>query len=286
MMHLFLWNLSLNTSLLLAHIRCWRTEKFINRDRQHDYMKRARYRNLVALCLSDGGIGFSSGTRYIHFTNQSETLLKFFENEIRKFSDAKIHRQIKERGITLRVFDINLVRELLSISPNFRTKSCNNYPKCKPGCLHELVDSASWPIIHIPEDLFGTKNDKTSFLKIYASCDGYPSIFPRSGTWSPIERIVAIVCHHPKLKLRLSELLDDVEIPHTIKRYSLEMRSRDAIEKFTKKIKFLDGVEMTGNSRHWKGYKKNDILFKIVKSYKTRFEQKDSESVLKKLRNL
>lgn len=250
-------------------------------------MKRARYRNLVALCLSDGGVGVSSGTRYVHFTNKSETLLTLFENEIRKFSKAKIHKQVKERGITLRVFDKNLVRALLEISPNFRTKACNSYPKCKPKyCKHEIIDGISWPRIEIPEKLFRTKSDKTSFLRIYASCDGYPSIFPRKGTWSAVERIVAIVCHHPQLKQRISHMLNDVGVPHTIKKYSLEMRSKDSIEKFAKYVGFLDGVEMTGNSRHWEGVEKNKILSRILKSYETKFKSRKHASVIKQINKL
>ncbi len=250
-------------------------------------MKRARYRNLVALCLSDGGIGVSSGTRYIHFTNKSNILLTLFEKEIRKFSNAKIHKQTKLRGITLRVFDKNLVRDLLEISPNFRTKACGSYPACKPKyCKHELIDGILWPRIEIPEDLFMAKRDKARFLRIYASCDGYPSIFPRTGTWSAVERIVAIVCHHPQLKQRISQLLADVGVPHTIKKYSLEMRSKDSIEKFAKTVGFVDGVEMTGNSRYWEGIDKNKILFKILKSYATKFKSRDHESVIRHLSKL
>lgn len=250
-------------------------------------MKRTRYFRLVALLLSDGGIGFSSETRYIHFTNKSEVLLKMFEDEIRKFSDAKIHKQKKERGITLRVFDINLVRQLLQISPNFRTKPFNSFPVYRPKQRKQIkINGLEWPSIEIPEDIFRNKKDKAEFIRIYASCDGYPSIFPRKQTWSAVERIVAIVCHHPMLKQRLSEILFDLEIPHSVKKYSLEMRSKEGIEKFAKQIGFTKGVTMTKNSKHWFGLEKNEVLRKIILSYDTKFHSRNYSNVINKIKKL
>ncbi|NHI91666.1 MAG: hypothetical protein EAX96_04120 [Candidatus Lokiarchaeota archaeon] len=88
------------------------------------------YLNLIALCLSDGGIGFSKEALYIHFTNKSEVLLDLFRKEIKKFSSNKIHRDEKPRGITLKVFDQVLIKKLLNISPSYRTKACNKRPIC------------------------------------------------------------------------------------------------------------------------------------------------------------
>lgn len=259
-------------------------------------MKCTRYLKLVSLCLSDGGIGYSSETSYIHFTNKSSALLDLFKKEIRKFTSSKIHEQKKPRGITLRVFNKSLVDELIKISPSFRTKPCNHFPKCpylKSGKInlrlkhpHVKFDGLTWSKIEIPEKLFRNKKDKSKFLKIYISCDGYPSIFPRKNSWSVVERIVAIVCHHPMLKQRLSKLLDDLKVPYTVKENSLEMRSKEAITKFKKEIGFVDGVEMTGNSKYWEGLTKNEVLDKIIKSYDTKFDSRDTFYIINKLKQL
>lgn len=259
-------------------------------------MKCTRYLNLVSLCLSDGGIGYSSETSYMHFTNKSRVLLELFKKEIRKFTSSKIHEQKKPRGITLRVFDKNLISELIKISPSFRTKSCNHFPVCpylksdkinlRFKHTHVKSDGFVWSEIKIPENLFQNKKDKSEFLKIYISCDGYPSIFPRKDSWSAVERIVAIVCHHPILKQRLSELLDDLKVPHNVKENSLEMRSREAIIKFKKEIGFVNGVEMTGNSRYWEGLTKNKVLNKIIKSYDTKFDSRNTSYVINKIKQL
>ncbi len=259
-------------------------------------MKCTRYLKLVSLCLSDGGIGYSSETSYIHFTNTSDVLLDLFKKEIRKFTSSKIHEQKKPRGITLRVFDKNLIDELIKISPSFRTKSCNHFPICpylKTDKInlrlkhpHVKSDGFVWSEIKIPENLFRNKKDKSEFLKIYISCDGYPSIFPRKDSWSAVERIVAIVCHHPILKKRLSELLNDLGVKHTIKENSLEMRSRKSITKFKKEIGFVDGVKMTGNSDYWEGVQKNEILTKILKSYEVKFESREPSYIINQLRKL
>jgi hypothetical protein len=258
-------------------------------------MKRASYLELVALCLSDGGIGFSSGTMYIHFTNSSDVLLRLFTNEIRKFSTAKIHKQHKPRGTTLRVFDKKLVRKLLTISPSYRTRPCNHFPICpvyrKPnhkgiGFHHHFSHQDTvFGEIKIPEDLFLTNEDKARFLRIYSSCDGYPSIFPRKHSWSAVERMVAIVCHHPSLKQRLKELLDDLRILHKSKQYSLVMRSKNAILKFKEKVGFVEGVMMTGNSRYWKSYQKNHMLEIIRKSYDTKFKTRNPSEIITLLKN-
>jgi len=251
---------------------------------------------LVSLCLSDGGIGYSSETSYIHFTNKSDILLDLFKKEIRKFTSSKIHEQKKPRGITLRIFDKNLVNELIKISPSFRTKPCNHFPICpylksdkiNLRLKHPHVKSNGfvWSEIKIPESLFRNKKDKSEFLKIYISCDGYPSIFPRKDSWSAVERIVAIICHHPMLKQRLSELLDDLKVPYTVKENSLEMRSKEAIEKFEKEISFVDNVKMTGNSKYWEGITKNEILRKILKSYEVKFKSRDPNYVIDQLKKL
>ena len=258
-------------------------------------MKRARYLELVALCLSDGGIGFSSDTMYIHFTNSSDVLLRLFTQEIRKFSSAKIHKQRKPRGTTLRVFDKELVRTLLTISPSYRTRPCNHFPICPVyrnpnyegiGSHHHFSHhSAVFAEVAIPEDLFPSNDDKARFLRIYSSCDGYPSIFPRKHSWSVVERIVAIVCHHPLLKQRLQELLDDVGIPYKSRQYSLVMRSRDAIMEFKEKVGFVEGVVMTGNSRYWKSYQKNKVLEIILKSYDLKFRTRNPSEIVSLLKS-
>ncbi len=143
-----------------------------------------------------------------------------------------------------------------------------------------------WSEIKIPENIFGNKRDKAIFLRIYISCDGCPSIFPRKNSWSAVERIVAIVCHHPILKQRLSKLLNDLKIPHTVKENSLEMRSRESITKFKKDIGFVDGVEMTGNSKYWEGLTKNEVLNKIIKSYDIKFHSRDTSYVINKIKQL
>lgn len=238
-------------------------------------MVNARLNLLVALCLSDGGIGRTAGTRYIHFTNQSDVLLNLFKREIRKFSKAKIHKQYKERGITLRVFDKNLVSKMLRISPSFRTKSCNNFPKCICSChknddeCNECIDidGKKWPHVRIKKSFFKNKKQICKFLQVYASCDGYPSLFPRPLSWSKVERIVAIVGQHPLLKQQLSDLLTKIGIDHKIKKDGLFMRSKSSITLFKKKIGFYPGVKMTGNSKYWKGYTKNKVLGIILQSY-------------------
>ncbi|MFH1591786.1 MAG: LAGLIDADG family homing endonuclease [Candidatus Woesearchaeota archaeon] len=238
-------------------------------------METARLNLLVALCLSDGGIGRTAGTRYIHFTNQSDVLLNLFKREIRKFSKAKIHEQHKERGITLRVFDKNLVSKMLKISPSFRTKSCENFPKCICPChknndaCHECVNinGRRWPHVKIHKSFFRNKKQICSFLQVYASCDGYASLFPRPRSWSKVERIVAIVCQHPFLKQQLSDLLTRIGIEHKIKKDGLFMRSKSSITLFKKKVGFYPGVKMTGNSKYWKGVTKNRVLGIILQSY-------------------
>jgi hypothetical protein len=259
-------------------------------------MKRAKFLELVAFCLSDGGIGFSSDSMYIHFTNSSDVLLNLFRGEIRKLSKAKIHEQQKPRGTTLRVFDKKLIRNLLTISSSYRTRPCNNFPICpvykEPNQenfgyhRHFTHGGLVFAEVTIPEDLFQTHRDKTRFMQIYASCDGYPSIFPRQHSWSAVERIVGIVCHHPRLKQRLHEILSELGVPHRIKPYSLEMRSQEAISSFKEKIGFIEGVIMTGNSRYWKSYHKNEVLDIIQKSFGVRFDSRSRFEVILRLKKI
>ena len=255
---------------------------------------RARYYRLISFCLSDGGIGIHGKHNYIHFTSQSTGLLNRFKAEIKKFTTNKIHEQQKARGITLRVFDQKLSDKLLDISPSFRTKACNHFPVCpilkgrKINRMHRHVKIGKdiFAEIKIPEDIFASKAEKSEFLRIYASCDGYPSLFPHPKSWAAVSRIVAIVCHNPILKSRLSELLNDLDIQHVVKPYSLEMTSEDSIRSFEKKIRFLDGATMTGNSKYWYGLPKNDVLDKILKSYKISFKSRKKKHIIFQLKTI
>lgn len=259
-------------------------------------MSLAKYLTLIALCLSDGGIGLSSDTVYIHFTNKSKILLDLFKEEIRRFSNNKIHQQNKPRGITLRVFDKSLALELFKISPSYRTRPCNHFPICpflkgknnyKTGKHNHIqFKDLVYTEIKIPEALFQNIEEKAFFMRIYASCDGYPSLFPRKNSWSAVERIVGIVCHHPFLKQRLHEILLDLGISHNIKPNSLEMRSKTSISQFQQKIGFIKGVNMTGNSKYWEGQSKNEVLRKIIRSYSIKFTSRDPAQVISCLKNI
>ncbi|NHI91665.1 MAG: hypothetical protein EAX96_04115 [Candidatus Lokiarchaeota archaeon] len=77
----------------------------------------------------------------------------------------------------------------------------------------------------------------------------------------------------------------DLEIKHSVKPYSLEMRSRESILNFKKKIGFIKGVKMTGNSKYWEGFSKDYILDLIIKSYSIKFESKDPNNIIRQLKN-
>jgi len=132
---------------------------------------------LVALCLSGGGVGFSSDTMYVHFTTTSPVLRWCFEAEVRKFSDRPIHEQTKPRGLTLRVFDRPLVDVLLQISPSYRTRPCNHFPVCpvhhadRPprggNPKHFAFEGAMYAHTRIPPEIFPNRKRIQQFLRMY-----------------------------------------------------------------------------------------------------------------------
>jgi hypothetical protein len=218
-----------------------------------------------------------------------------FKNEIKKFSKSKIHKQAKERGITLRVFDKDLVTKLFEISTSYRTRPCNHHPvcpalkgkkhkpckKCKPIKIKELL----WPEIKLTKKFFRSKKSKIEFLKTYISCDGYATIFPRTNSWSKVERIIAIICYHPMLKKEISKFLKDLKIQHSIKEEGLFIRKETSIRRFSTLVGFLKGVKVSKNSKYWK-IEKSEILRKIIRSYHKKFSGTNKEEIIKEIKNL
>ncbi|MEM2619185.1 MAG: hypothetical protein QW356_06850, partial [Candidatus Hadarchaeales archaeon] len=101
-----------------------------------------------------------------------------------------------------------------------------------------------------------------------------------------VERMVAIICYHPMLKLELSQLLQGLKIKHVIKPDGLFIRRKDGIITFSKLVGFLKNVKISRNSKYWGRIEKNEILKKIVSSYDKKFHSKRRKNIIEEIKNL
>jgi hypothetical protein len=223
---------------------------------------------LIGLLLTDGSVNTSGGHKNIAFTNRSEVLHQIFKEKMQrvfgvsKFQEWRDKRWNNVKTTFLR--SAKIFKILHSIVPSFRTKP--------------LSDGTFSPA-KIPEFVFNLEEKVIAeILKLMFSADGCVCL---GVTWNKtdkrwqIRRMVKFACRHPKIKEQVSSLLKKLGIGNKIKPDGIVIWRKEDILKFKEKIGFVDGVEVTKNSKNWEGFEKNKILNLAIKSFE--LKKKDLE---------
>ena len=219
---------------------------------------------LIALLLTDGGISFTkSKSARISLDSLSEELHKEFTRLMNDLFSAKVGRS----GIKSRVGSIKIGNALRKYSPTYRTKKCSD--KCTKLCCIECKPipskGISYPPVKIPKEIMQSNElIKCVFLKYAFSCDGSASLsIQRYKQRWRFQKKISLACKHPVLLKQWSQILNSIGIHNRISMADdkVYIDSRKGIEEFSKKIKFLENVRLSGKGgSKWKGLKKNEIL--------------------------
>ena len=209
---------------------------------------------LIGLLLTDGCV---TSKWKVVFINNSETLHDLFKKQVKAiFNHNKFIEVFNRNGVKkTEVNSKRIVTELLRFSPTFRTRKFSD---------------GSFPDARIPE-FFNTlpKKELCKILQVMFSTDG--SIILRvkwhkfKRKWE-ISREIKLGCKHPHLKKQISDLLKKLDFSPLTREDCIVLERKKDILKFSKEIRFVDGVKMAKNSI-WSERTKNEVLELAVKSF-------------------
>ncbi len=217
---------------------------------------------LVGILLTDGSISTKGKNFSIELTGKSEKLHKLFKEKMKslfgvekflEFSDSR-YPEIKRTVVSKR----EIAEQLLKVVPTFRTKQ---FP------------DGSFPPAKIPKFVFNlNQKEKSAVMQAMFSCDGCCCLWvvknKRWKVWE-IKKWIKFACKHPKIREQVFKLLEGLGYEPVVREVNDEIlltKKKDII-KFAREIRFVDGVEVTGDSRNWEGFEKNSVLDFAVKSY-------------------
>lgn len=215
---------------------------------------------LIGMLLTDGSVNISGGHKNIAFTNKSEVLHQLFKEKMRKifgiskFQEWKDKRWNNIKTTFLRSSEIS--ERLHQDVPSFRTKP--------------LLDG-TFSQAKIPEFVFKLSDQEIGeILKVMFSADGCICL---GVTWNKtdkmwqIRRLVKFACLHPTIKEQVGLLLKKVGLEHKVEKEGIAIWKKQDVIKFKEKISFVNDVKVTGNSKNWEGFEKNQILNLAIKTF-------------------
>ncbi len=213
---------------------------------------------LVGLLLTDGCV--SSG-KFLIFHNKAEAMHELFREKVSKiFGDVHFTQRMESNGTKrTQVTSKAIVKKLIKMCgiKTFRRKQFEN---------------GKFPPIRLPA--FFKKLSKSTILKILRvifSADGSISLsvrwHKRNNSWE-IRRRIELTCKHPKLRSDFFELIKKAGFSPRLSGENITLERKNDILKFSKEVRFIPGVKAGGDSKHWKGFEKNQILDLAVKTFK------------------
>ena len=143
------------------------------------------------------------------------------------------------------------------------------------GTFRTLAFRKEGKKVHPPTRLpFASNTNKSiisQFLKTAFSCDGGVCLYVAKSkdNYKFLIRNIFLSCHHPQLRSDYQQLLSilGIESKNLIKDKKILIQGRLRLEKFRKKVGFLDGVKITQHSAYWQGWEKNKVLDLALSSY-------------------
>lgn len=219
---------------------------------------------LLGLLYTDGCVSRRQPNSWrIYFAVTSEQLIKLFrESAIAAFhlKTSRVRIGTTRDGLYKAVIDSKEVGSYITSEfGTFRTL------RFKDGKLTQ----ARLPLQQLIESDYAS-----DFLRAAFSCDGGLRFYPASRTgrdggtrW--LIRTVFLSCTHLRLRQDYTELLRTFGISanNSATDGKLKIEREHDIRLFAAKIGFVPGVNVTGNSKFWRGCEKNALLEKMIASY-------------------
>lgn len=216
---------------------------------------------LIALLYTDGGISKHRLNSWrIFFSNLSPDAIDLFKKcmvEIFKISPDRI-KVVKMLG---RYYFAVVTSKNIG---NFLIKSLGTFRTLK-------FKNGDFPATSIPVEALKKANKVELFLKTTFSMDGGIKFFPveTNNGKRYLWRGITIACHHPVLRKQYQTLLKwlDIESANVESDCVIRIQRKENLEKFARKIGFLQGIKVTRHSKFWTGIEKNKVLEMMVDSY-------------------
>ena len=128
-----------------------------------------------------------------------------------------------------------------------------------------------YPPAKLPFDRHTNLNLISRFLRAAFSCDGGVNLYigrSKQG-YKFLIRNVYLACNHPQLQTDYHRLLKLLSIKSKIivRDRKILVQGKNNLDKFRKKISFLNGVKITQHSAYWQGWEKNKVLNLALASY-------------------
>ena len=234
---------------------------------------------LSAFLLTDGGISSKEKNWLIYFRNKDKEIIKNFQEILKEFTGKFGYVSKRKDGTDyVRRVDNNLAKNLFKLSPSYRTKACNIFPKCQhlsgklSSCLlfgTIKVNGVEYPKAQIPKLIFKNNKLANKFLKIYASCDGGVSVVPAKNKRGSLflVRKIFISVKHPTLSDHLTELFKNLGYNPSQFKDQIRLTKREDLQKFHKEINFIEGSKISNDSKFLNGLEKNTVLTMVIDSY-------------------
>jgi len=212
---------------------------------------------LIGMIITDGSISRKGSSWKIEFTGKSEILHQMFRDLVRKI--FKIH---------------NFTETVDSRFPEIKRTM---FTSKKVGeILHAIIPKEK--IVELPPFIFRLSREEISkILQVMFSCDGNVSLWviwnKKKEVWE-IKKWVKFASKSKKLRFQVKALLNKFGIESLERERNEELLivKRDSIKKFGKMIRFVEGVEVTKNSKNWCGFEKNQILDLAIKTFEFKKE--------------
>jgi len=204
---------------------------------------------VVGLLLADGTVRKRKHFEMI-FAGKEEALIERFKKCIESlfgeihFSERMGKHQIK----IVRIFRKNVVNVFLQFIPQWKRKG--NIPLQLPSPAN------------VPENLL------RSFLRGFFSAEG-SVIF--GCKWHKLKKLwvinkrVEVASKNESLKFFVAEVLRKLGFRPAVWKNEVALTRKEDILRFSREIRFIDGVKISRKSRRWSGIEKNVILDIVAK---------------------
>jgi hypothetical protein len=223
---------------------------------------------LVGLLLTDGWIN----KKVFGFASTSESLLHLFKEKTEKLFGKHHFVEFVDKRNGVHIIEVN------------NTKISKK--------LFELIKPLGKK--QLPHFFFKLNdNSLKEILKFVFSCDGSICLGVK---WNKQEkrwkftRKVKLTSWDSEIREGIAHILRKLKINCTVENRDVVIERENEMIKFQKEIRFVNGVKISGKSKNWKGFEKNQILDLAIKTFKLKKKDlqhfKTKEEVINFLKSL
>ena len=219
---------------------------------------------LLGILFTDGCISPKRVNSWrIYFVNKSKILIGLFQNCMSKVFDLDVRR------VRIGKTSDNFIKAIVN------SKQIGNYLVNRFGTFRTLrFKNGKLPKVRLPVSQLLKSGYLVDFLRVVFSCDGGLSFYPAyragaAGGTKWLIRTVFLSCKHPKLRTDYTNLLKalGIEARNVPGDGKIKIETERNIKKFYELVGFVKGVEITNQSKFWRGYEKQHVLKLMVSSY-------------------